>query len=208
MSNTMLIFSRYSVPSGSPNSSWESCIITPCERVEGSCERWSDISQGTGWQMTETRSKHLSWSLNYTALAYSLNSRKDMHHERSATTVCLKDSSSIYSPGQKSPDSWTILSHFFFLAAPSAYRSSLGQKLNPSWGYDLCHSCGNARSLTCCCTSGNSSQIILHKVWLLVLLPGYSRSLEYAQGRHCSGNSIGGCGYPEKNWNNCSEPTG
>ena len=114
MSNTMLIFSRYSVPSGSPNSSWESCIITPCQRVEGSCERWSDISQGTGWQMTETRSKHLSWSLNYTALAYSLNSRKDMHHERSATTVCLKDSSSIYSPGQKFPDSWTILSHFFF----------------------------------------------------------------------------------------------
>ena len=41
---------------------------------------------------------------------------------------------------------------FFFLATPAACGSSWGQRSNPSHSCDLCHSCGNPCSLTCCTT--------------------------------------------------------
>lgn len=41
---------------------------------------------------------------------------------------------------------------FFFLATPSACRSSLGQRLNPCHSCNLRHSCNNAEPLTHCST--------------------------------------------------------
>ena len=41
-----------------------------------------------------------------------------------------------------------------FLGHPCAIQKFLGQGLNLSHSCDLCHSCGNARSLTHCATAG------------------------------------------------------
>ena len=37
---------------------------------------------------------------------------------------------------------------FFFFSHTCSIWMLLGQGLNPSWSYDLCHSCGNTGSLT------------------------------------------------------------